>query len=273
MAFFSRCSCGVVFVFLTVAVLTCGALSAQAQTPAVSLIPEITTVVGNGSGCAGQTDSIGDGCPAGDATLVEPSGMAFDPAGNLYTADLGNQRIRKVSAATGIITTVAGNGLQGYGGNNGPATTDNLPAIDAVLDDPVSVAADSAGNLYIADFVNNRIRKVSATTGIITTVAGTGVQAYKGDNGPATLAALSNPSGVVVDSAGNLYIADSGNDVVRKVSAATGTITTVAGNTTFGYSGDNGPRPVPEWVAWAVSRWIQPATCTLRLLGTSAFAR
>ncbi len=241
MTSFTRRSRGIMFVFLTAAVLTGGSPSAQAQTPAVTMAPEITTVAGNGNGCAVQTDPIGDGCPAGDATLIEPSGIAFDPAGNLYTADLGNQRIRKVSAARGIITTVAGNGTQAYGGNNGPATTDNLPAIDAVLDDPVSVAADSTGNLYIADFANNRIRKVSAATGIITTVVGTGAQGYSGDNGPATSATLSSPSGVAVDSAGNLYIADSGNNVVRKVNAATGIITTAAGNGARGYSGDGGP--------------------------------
>jgi hypothetical protein len=136
------------------------------QGPQPALLPGvISTVAGGGSGCAGQTDSIGDGCAATGAVLVEPAAIAVDSAGNLYIADLGNQRIRKVSAASGAITTVAGTGAQGYSG-------DNVPATSAELDDPDGVAVDSAGNLYIADGGNNLIRKVSANTGRITTVAG-----------------------------------------------------------------------------------------------------
>ena len=157
--------------------------------------------------------------------------MAVDASGNLYIADTGNNRIRKVSA-TGIITTVAGNGSAGYSGDGGPATS-------AQLDGPEGVAVDGSGNLYIADTCNNRIRKVSAT-GIITTVAGNGSAGYSGDGGPATSAQLSLPAGVAVDGSGNLYIADSGNNRIRKVSA-TGIITTVAGNGSPGYSGDGGP--------------------------------
>src|SRR5208282_1269376 len=130
----------------------------------------------------------------------------------------------------GIITTVAGNGTFGYNGDNGPATS-------AELQVPSGVAVDSAGNLYIADSSNNRIRKVDAN-GIITTVAGSDTFGYSGDGGPATSAELYVPYGVAVDSAGNLYIADINNNRIRKVDAS-GIITTVAGNGTFGYNGDN----------------------------------
>jgi uncharacterized protein (TIGR03437 family) len=179
----------------------------------------ITTVVGGGS-------SIGDNGPATNAQLYEPSGVAVDSAGNLYIADAYNYRIRKVS--NGVITTVAGNGTQGFSGDNGPATS-------AQFYDPVGVAVDSAGNLYIADFANCRIRKV--TNGVITTVAGNETRGFSGDGGPATNAELNLPAGVAVDSAGNLYIADSAR--IRKVS--NGVITTIAGNGISGFSGDNGP--------------------------------
>ena len=134
---------------------------------------------------------------------------------------------------TYTINTVAGNVPAGhslYGGDNGPATS-------AQLASPLGVAVDSAGNLYIADTDNHRIRKVS--NGVITTVAGNGTAGFSGDNGPATSAQLNYPAGVAVDSAGNLYIADTDNNRIRKVS--NGVITTVAGNGTLGFSGDNGP--------------------------------
>ena len=155
----------------------------------------------------------------------------MDGAGNLYISDQSNQRIRKVTAATGIITTVAGNGTAGYSGDGGPATS-------AELNFPAGVAVDSAGNLYIADYNNSVIRKVH-TSGIMTTVAGNGTGGYSGDSGPATSAELYLPIGVAVDGAGNLYIADTGNQHIRKVDAS-GIITTVAGNGTAGYSGDGG---------------------------------
>jgi uncharacterized protein (TIGR03437 family) len=182
----------------------------------------ITTVAGDGT-----RGYSGDDIPATSTQLAYPSGIAVDSAGNLYIADTGNQRIRKVS--NGVIATVAGDGTAGYGGDNGPATS-------AQLYDPGGVAVDSAGNLYIADS-GNRVRKVS--NGVIATVAGTGSYGYSGDNGPATSAQLYGPSGVAVDAAGNLYIADSYNDRIRKVS--NGVITTIAGNGTQGYGGDNGP--------------------------------
>jgi sugar lactone lactonase YvrE len=183
----------------------------------------LTLVAGNGT--AGYS---GDDGPASRAQLDTPTGLAVDSAGNVYIADFRNNRIREVS--DGTITTVAGTGVPGYGGNNGPATS-------AQLYNPTGVAVDPAGNLYIADAGNNRIRKVS--NGVITTVAGDGIQGFSGDNGPATTAQLNIPNAVAVDAAGNLYIADDANNRIRKVS--NGVIVTVAGNGTAGYSGDNGP--------------------------------
>src|SRR5439155_378767 len=136
--------------------------------------------------------------------------------------DWGNQRIRKVAAATGSITTVAGNGNATFAGDGGAATS-------ASLFNPVGVALDASGNLYIADSGNNRIRKVAAATGIITTVAGNGSSAFVSDGGAATGASLNDPAGVGLDASGNLYIADTNNQRILKVAAATGIITTVAG--------------------------------------------
>jgi uncharacterized protein (TIGR03437 family) len=189
----------------------------------------ITTVAGNGS-----YGYSGDGGPATSAQLYNPLGVAVDAAGNLYIADSANSRIRKV-ATNGIITTGAGSGSIGYSGDAGPATS-------AQLRGPSGVAVDAAGNLYIADAGNSRIRKV-ATNGIITTVAGNGSPGYSGDGGPATRAQLYLPLGVAVDAAGNLYIiTDSDYYVsrIRKV-ATNGIITTIAGNGSPGYSGDGGP--------------------------------
>jgi uncharacterized protein (TIGR03437 family) len=176
----------------------------------------------------------GDNNLATLAQLSNPSSVAVDSAGNLYIADTYNAVIRTVAASTGIITTMVGNGTQGYGGDGAAA---NGPTCE--LSNPAAVAVDSAGNLYIADPGNFRVRKVAAGTGVITTVAGNGVSGYSGDNGPATSAELFGPSGVAVDSAGNLYIADTNNYRVRKVSTS-GVITTVAGNGTPGFSGDGG---------------------------------
>jgi len=184
----------------------------------------VLTVVA-GTGTPGFS---GDNGPATSAKLADPEGLAVDSAGNLYIADTGNNRIRKVS--NGVITTVAGTGTQGFSGDNGPAT-------NAELWQPQGLAVDSAGNLYIADYENSRVRKV--TNGVIGTVAGNGGRGFSGDDGPATGARLWEPKGLAVDSAGNLYIADIGNDRIRKVS--NGVITTVAGNGTMGFSGDSGP--------------------------------
>lgn len=180
----------------------------------------ITTVAGGGS-------LNEDNVLATEAQLSYPGGVAIDLAGNLYLTDQTN-RVRRVS--NGVITTVAGNGTPGFSGDGGPATSAQLYL-------PAGVALDSAGNLYIAERGNNRIRKVS--NGVITTIAGNGAAGYSGDNGPAVSASLSGPFGVAVDPAGSLYIADTGNNVIRKVS--NGTITTIAGDGMVGFAGDDGP--------------------------------
>ena len=189
----------------------------------------ITTVAGTGT--AGYT---GDGGPATSAQLTSPWGLALDGAGNLYIADTYNNRIRKVAAGSGIVSTYAGNGTLTYSGDNGPA-------MSAGISYPEGIAIDASGNLYIAESGSQHIRKVASSTGTITTVAGNGQYGYTGDGGAAASAKLGGPTGVAIDVAGNLYIADSNNNVVRKVTAGTGIITTVAGTGTAGYTGDGGP--------------------------------
>ncbi|WP_052733139.1 NHL domain-containing protein [Hymenobacter terrenus] len=207
------------------------ALVLLALAPAVAQPYAITTVAGNG-----RAGFSGDGGPATSAMLSSPYGVAVDGSGNIYIAVQGGNRVRKVSAATGVITTVAGtSATPGFSGDGGPAT-------GAMLDTPRGVAVDGSGNIYIADVGNFRIRKVSAATGVITTLAGTGTAGFSGDGGPATGAMLNSPRGVAVDGNGNIYIADQSNHRVRKVSAATGVITTLAGaGGTGGFSGDGGP--------------------------------
>ena len=195
---------------------------------------DIITVAGNGT--AGYS---GDNGPATAAELDSPRGVAVDSAGDVFFADTRNNVIREVVKATGDIITVAGNGKAGYSGDNGPATA-------AELNSPNTVAVDSAGDLFIADANNNAIREVVKATGDIITVAGNGTAGYSGDNGPATAAELNGPTGVAVDSVGDLFIADNGNNRVREVVKATGDIITVAGNGTAGYSGDNGPATAAE---------------------------
>jgi uncharacterized protein (TIGR03437 family) len=177
-----------------------------------------------GTGISGFS---GDGGPAVNAQLDGPCALAVDYAGNIFVADCNTNRIRKVTG--GAITTVAGNGTSGYSGDRGPATSASFTWAS-------SLAVDAAGNLYIADTNNHRIRRV-APDGTITTVAGNGAIAYSGDNGPATTAALNWPRGVAADSSGVLYIADTNNQRIRRVSLD-GTITTVAGTGSCCSSGD-----------------------------------
>ncbi len=188
----------------------------------------ITTVAGNGT--AGNS---GDGGPATLAKLYCPTSVSIDAGGNIYIADSYNHAIRKVTAGTEIISTVAGNGLRGFTGDGGAATTAQLYL-------PNGVSIDASGNIYIADRYNNRIRKVTAATGIINTVAGGGTGINIGDGSAATSAVLNYPNGLAIDGSGNIYIADQGTSRIRKVTGATGIITTVAGNGTVGYSGDGG---------------------------------
>jgi sugar lactone lactonase YvrE len=188
----------------------------------------ITTVAGDGT--AGYK---GDGGPATSAGLYYPFGVAVDASGNIYIADTSNYRIRLVTRSTGIITTVAGDGSFGYKGDGGPATS-------AGLYYSYGVTVDASGNIYIADTSNNRVRLVTRSTGIITTVAGDGTAGYKGDGGQATSASLFNPWDIAVDASGNIYISDAGNHRVRLVTRSSGIITTVAGDGAVAYYGDGG---------------------------------
>lgn len=176
----------------------------------------------------------GDGAAANNA-IIDPRGLSVverQVGTDIFVADGANHRVRFVDGATGIITTLAGTGVAGYGGDEGPAE-------EALLHSPLDVAVDGKGNVYIADSANNRIRKVDQNQRI-TTFAGTGTYGYGGDNGPATKANLARPSGVAACTDGNIYIADSENHRIRKVTPD-GIISTVAGNGQFGFGGDNGP--------------------------------
>lgn len=236
----------------------------------------ITTVAGNGSPGYG-----GDGGPAAAARLQFPEDVRLAPNGDLYVADTGNHVIRKVLAATGAITTIAGDGRPGSAGDGGPATS-------ARLDSPRGIAVAANGDLYISDRTGHDVRRVAAATGIITTYAGTGTAGYSGDGGPAKAAKLRLPQGVHLTPAGDLYVADTGNNVIRKISPA-GVITTFAGTGVAGYSGDGGSAAVarlraPESVHRAPSgeiyvadtgnsviRSVNPATGTIATIaGTGA---
>ena len=235
----------------------------------------VSTVAGVGVAGFG-----GDGGPSTAARLNEPSGLGLDAAGNLFIADRSNGRVRRVDAASGVITTVAGGGAGGDGpavdaglfepdavtvdvtgrlyitedggarvrrveaGNlstfagAGPAYTgDGAPAASARLVYPQALAFDSAGNLFITDVEQFRVRRVDAGTGVIATIAGNGVAGSSGDGGPATAASIV-PRSIAVDAAGNVYIGDASAHVVRKVAAGTGVITTIAGNGSTAYAGD-----------------------------------
>jgi sugar lactone lactonase YvrE len=191
----------------------------------------ISTFVGTGT--AGYS---GDGGTATIAKLGGPIGIDFDGAGNLYIADADNNCIRMVNTL-GIISTIAGTGTAGFGGDGGQATA-------ATLYSPFDVTFDATGNLYIADSQNNRIRIVN-TMGIISTIAGNGTVGYSGDEGQAINAELDKPIGVICDGAGNLYIADYGNSCIRMVNT-TGIISTIVGTGTAGFSGDGGNATAAE---------------------------
>jgi sugar lactone lactonase YvrE len=190
----------------------------------------IATVAGTG----GVSGFSGDGGSAAAAHLNKPRGIWGDADGNLYIADTDNHCIRKVTASTGIIATVAGTGgLAGYLGDGGPAT-------EAKLNKPQGVCRYPSGNLYIADTENHCIRKVDASEGLIATVAGSGGAAgFSGDQGAATEAKLNKPGGLWVDAAGSIYVVDSDNHCIRKVAASNGIIESIAGTGgVSGFSGD-----------------------------------
>ena len=178
----------------------------------------------------GQEGYFGDGGPGTNARMSFPEGAALDAAGNLYIADSGNHRIRKLSPA-GVLTTVVGTGFEGFSGDGGPA-------LQAQISHPEGVALDGTGSLYIADFGNGRIRKVSPE-GTISTIAG-GKRGFFGDGGPALNAAFHDLISVAADPAGNLYLADTENFRVRKITPD-GIVTTFAGNGVAGFGGDGGP--------------------------------
>jgi hypothetical protein len=209
-------------------VLGMATLSGTATGPLSVLVPgEINTIAGSATWLY-----RGDGVAANTAPVFLPTAATEDAAGNVFLSDSDNDRIRRVDAKSGLISTVGGNGMAGYSGDGGPAT-------QASINTPAGLVLDGAGNIYFADTGNDAIRRIDAVSGIITTVAGVpGVQGYTGDNGKATAATLSSPQGVAFDTAGNLYIADTANNVVRMVAAGSGTITTIAGTGTAGYNGD-----------------------------------
>jgi sugar lactone lactonase YvrE len=241
--------------------------------------------------------------------LGQPFDIALDTAGNVYIADNWNNRIRKVDAVAGIITTVAGTGVQGFSGDGGQATAakvdrpfcvaldifgniyfstndnrirkvtvssgvittiagdgtgwgyngDNILATSAKLYLPWGLIIDSSGNIYFADQANQRIRKITSSTGIITTVAGTGVQGFSGDGGQAIAAQLNNPQGIALDALGNIYFSDAGNMRIRKVDITSGVITTIAGNGAQSFGGDGGSAILAEF--------SQPIGIDLDILG------
>jgi hypothetical protein len=187
----------------------------------------ISTVAGYGT-----YGFSGDGGGATHAWFEGPTAVAVNAAGDIYIADSGNDRIREVTPRWGEITTVAGDGTQGYTGDGGSG-------VDAEIDDPTGLAVNAAGDVFIADSVNNVIREL-LPSGVITTFAGDGTAGYNGDGGAATGAELSSPTGVAVDAAGDVFVADTGNNRIREISTA-GTITTVAGSGALGSTGDGGP--------------------------------
>jgi trimeric autotransporter adhesin len=192
----------------------------------VSTSGVISTIAG--TGVAGFA---GDGGAALNAQFSSPQGIAVDGSGNIYIADRGNARVRRIDSS-GVITTIAGTGVPGSGGDNGPATS-------AQLNIPTGLALDGSGNLFIADQLNHKIRKMALSGGNLSTIAGNGTGGFLGDGSAAATAELSNPQGVAVDASGNIYIADTGNSRIRKVAGTN--ISTVAGSSTAGSTGDGGP--------------------------------
>ncbi len=190
---------------------------------------QIMTIAGSGK--EGYT---GDGGPAADARLKKPEGLAVDASGNLYIADSFNHCVRQIDRDSGLITTFAGIGKRGYGGDGGPA-------VNALFRYIIGIVIDAQGNMYLADSDNQRVRRIDGTTGTVATIAGTGEEGYSGDGGPAVNAMLSDPRWLALDSRGGLFVSDRGNHCVRHIDLDSGLIRTVTGRGEKGYSGDGGP--------------------------------
>jgi sugar lactone lactonase YvrE len=192
--------------------------------------PTIVTAVGTG-----QAGYAGNGGPAAKARLNHPFDVAIDAQGDIYVSDTFNHRIRKIEHDTGTISTIAGNGNNGISGDGGPA-------VRAQLNEPYGIVIDPRGNLFVADRLNCRVRRIDAGTGVITTVAGNGSKVYFGDGGPAAKAGLVEPNGVALTQDGKiLLIADVAGHRIRRVDLSTGLITTFAGTGRPRHDGDDGP--------------------------------
>ena len=213
--------------------LSCGATTGWAQQPGVVYatnvkppLAVIDTLAGGGP--------VGDGGPALSARISLPGGVTEAPNGDLIIVDFGNHRVRRIDHRTGIIETIVGTGEAGYNG-------DGIPAAQAQLARPEFAVFSPAGDLFIADSYNNRVRKIDHRTGLISTAAGTGERGFSGDGGPATLAELHFPEGIAVDGQGNLFISDTVNRRIRRVDAESGIITTYAGTGAAGINAENTP--------------------------------
>ena len=208
----------------------------------------ITTIAG-----AGTPGYAGDGGAAKNALLNNPFYCAFDKNGNLFIAESGNNAVRRIDARTGRISTVAGANPKGFAGDNGPA-------VSAAFNDLVSVAVEpKTGDLYVADRLNQRVRKIDGKTGIVSTVAGSDTKGYGGDNGPGSRAALREPHDLALDGRGGLLIADVADCRVRRLDLKTGIITTFAGTGKKAHEGDNGPKESADlWGARALA--VNPRT-------------
>jgi len=189
----------------------------------------IQTVAGTG-----EPGYSGDGGPAERALINDPFMCDFDQQGNMYFGQAKGHTVRRVDATTGVITTVAGTGAEGYSGDEGPA-------LQATVNQIYSLCVDSNGDIYIVDRLNAAVRKIAAATGIITTVAGTGEPGYSGDGGPGNQAQLKEPNDAFLDGKGGLLIADIQDQRIRRLDLATGIITTFAGNGEKVRAGDGSP--------------------------------
>jgi len=191
--------------------------------------------------CASASDTAGDVCPATQAILSSPSGLAVDIFGNVFIADTGHNQVRRVDHGTGYINADAG-GATTVCSSAADSWGDGCPALQATLSAPHGLTLDSSDNLYVADTGDNEAREINLGTGNITAVAGNGIATFSGDNGAATSASLNAPQALAIDGAGDIYIADSGNDAVRVVNAASGNISTLFGEGgTAGSAGGSGP--------------------------------